>query len=112
MPPRVAQKLAFQRTVDGLLALLTAALRANVAVQRRTSPPRRPHFTQMAGDAIHRDYRTIQVMTAFDMYLKVEVDLDEGENPKKFAEELCRILSRVYGVRRTEITSLHDVSDQ
>ncbi len=47
-------------------------------------------------------------MNAVDIYLKVEADLDESENARRFAAELCRILERVYGVRRAEVMSLHE----
>lgn len=49
-------------------------------------------------------------MKAIDVYLKVEVDLEDDENPKRFAEELCRALRKIYGVRRAEVSTLHDVS--
>jgi hypothetical protein len=45
-------------------------------------------------------------MKAIDVYLKVELDLDESEQPQKFAEELCRALKKVYGVRKAEISNL------
>ena len=41
------------------------------------------------------------------MYLKVEADLAPEESPERFAEEICRILRKVYGVRRAELQSLH-----
>ncbi len=47
-------------------------------------------------------------MNAVDIYLKVEADLDESENARRFAAELCRILERVYGVRRVEVMSVHE----
>jgi hypothetical protein len=47
-------------------------------------------------------------MSAVHIYLKVEADLDESENARRFAAELCRILERVYGVRRAEVMSLHE----
>lgn len=47
-------------------------------------------------------------MSAVDIYLKVEADLDESENARRFAAELCRILERVYGVRNAEVMSLHE----
>lgn len=49
-------------------------------------------------------------MKAIDVYLKVEVDLEDTESPKRFAEELCRVLKKVYGVRKAEVSTLHDVS--
>ncbi|MCS7043561.1 MAG: hypothetical protein NZR01_12300 [Bryobacteraceae bacterium] len=47
-------------------------------------------------------------MKAVDIYVKVEADLDESENPQKFAAELCRALERIYGVRRAETMSVHE----
>ncbi|MBI4894011.1 MAG: hypothetical protein HY821_25565 [Acidobacteria bacterium] len=64
----------------------------------------------MAVHTLHRDYRIIRMMKAIDVYLKVEADLDNSEDPKRFAEELCKLLKKVYGVRRAEVSNLHDVS--
>ena len=47
-------------------------------------------------------------MKRIDVYIKVQVDLTETEHPKKFAEELCRILKKVYGVRKAEINNIQD----
>lgn len=47
-------------------------------------------------------------MAAVDIYLKVEADLDDSENPRRFAAELCRTIERIYGVRRAEVMSLHE----
>ncbi len=52
------------------------------------------------------------MMKSIDVYIKVEVDLNETEHPKKFAEELCRILKKVYGVRKAEINNIQDVNEQ
>ncbi len=57
-----------------------------------------------------RIYRNIRVMKAIDIYLKVEADLDDAERMEKFAEELCRVLKKVYGVRRAEVSNLHERS--
>lgn len=46
------------------------------------------------------------MMKNIDVYIKVEVDLDESEHPQRFAEELCRVLKRVYGVRKAEVSNL------
>ncbi|MBN9656874.1 MAG: hypothetical protein J0H49_01775 [Acidobacteria bacterium] len=51
-------------------------------------------------------YRTIRMMKNIDVYLKIELDLDDSENPQRFAEELCRILKKVYGVRKAEVSNL------
>jgi hypothetical protein len=51
-------------------------------------------------------------MKSIDVYLKVEVDIEESEGTQKFAEELCRILRRVYGVRKAEINNIVEHSAQ
>lgn len=45
-------------------------------------------------------------MTRADLYLKVELDLDDLEKPERIAAEICRILRRVYGVRQIEVSSI------
>jgi hypothetical protein len=44
-------------------------------------------------------------MSRTDVYLKVELDLDEKEEPDRVAAEICRMLRRVYGVRQAEVTN-------
>jgi hypothetical protein len=41
-----------------------------------------------------------------DLYLKVELDLDSKEKPERVAAEICRIIRRVYGVRKAEVSSM------
>ena len=48
----------------------------------------------------HRD------MLRTDLYLKVELDLDEGEKPERLASEICRTIRKIYGVRGAEISSI------
>jgi hypothetical protein len=45
-------------------------------------------------------------MARTDVYLKVELDLDEKEAPDRVAAELCRMIRRVYGVRQAEVTNM------
>ena len=45
-------------------------------------------------------------MPRTDLYLKVELDLDSKESPERVASEICRIIRRVYGVRKTEVSSM------
>ena len=44
-------------------------------------------------------------MARLDLYLKVEIDLSEGEKPQKLASEICRMIRKVYGVRDAEVTN-------
>jgi hypothetical protein len=41
-----------------------------------------------------------------DLYLKVELDLDPKETPDRVAAEICRVIRRVYGVRKAEVSSM------
>jgi len=44
-------------------------------------------------------------MQRVDLYIKVEVELDEEETPERIASEICRMLQKVYYVRSTELSS-------
>lgn len=43
-------------------------------------------------------------MPRFDLHLKVEVDTETPEDPRRLAAEICRLLRKVYGVRGAELT--------
>jgi len=45
-------------------------------------------------------------MRRIDLYLKVELDLDEKESPERVAAEICRVIRRVYGVRKAEVSNM------
>jgi hypothetical protein len=45
-------------------------------------------------------------MQHLDIYFKVELELDNSEQPQRVARELERILSKYYGVRNVEATNL------
>jgi hypothetical protein len=45
-------------------------------------------------------------MPRSDVYLKVELDLDERESPERLASEICRLIRKVYGVRQAEVSSI------
>lgn len=40
-----------------------------------------------------------------DLYIKVSVEHDPGEEPAKLAAEICRQAMKVYGVRKAELSS-------
>ncbi len=52
------------------------------------------------------------MMKCIDLYLKVEVDLPDDENPQKLADELCRMLLKAYAVRKAELSSRVDHNDE
>jgi hypothetical protein len=41
-----------------------------------------------------------------DLYIKVELVLDEKEQPERVAAEICRAVKRIYGVRNCEVSSV------
>jgi hypothetical protein len=45
-------------------------------------------------------------MARADVYLKIELDLDELEKPERIAAEMCRILRKIYGVRQAEVSNI------
>jgi hypothetical protein len=45
-------------------------------------------------------------MKRVDVFIKVELELDEDEKPEKVAGEICRQISRLDVVRRTEISNV------
>jgi len=40
-----------------------------------------------------------------NLFLKVEIEHDEQENPTKLAADICRQIMKIYGVRSAELTN-------
>jgi hypothetical protein len=45
-------------------------------------------------------------MPRTDVYLKVEVEVEEDESPERVAAEICRMIRKVYGVRNAEVSNI------
>ena len=45
-------------------------------------------------------------MPRIDLYLKIELDLDPKESPESVSSEISRLIRRVYGVRKVEVSSM------
>jgi len=45
-------------------------------------------------------------MARTDLYLKIELDLPDTEQPDKLATEICRQVSKIYGVRSAEVQNM------
>ncbi len=45
-------------------------------------------------------------MQRVDLYLKLELELEDKDAPSKLAGEICRQLLRQYGVRRAEVQNV------
>jgi hypothetical protein len=46
------------------------------------------------------------MMRRADLYLKLELELDDRDDTRKLADELCRLLMRSYGVRLAEVSNI------
>ncbi len=44
-------------------------------------------------------------MQRIDLYIKVEVELEDDEKPERVAGELCRQLEKIYLVRSAELSN-------
>ena len=44
-------------------------------------------------------------MQRVDLYIKVEVELEEDETPERVAGEICRQLQKIYFVRSAELSN-------
>ncbi|MGA2325529.1 MAG: hypothetical protein ABSH05_04515 [Bryobacteraceae bacterium] len=44
-------------------------------------------------------------MPRTDLFLKVQVDHDPHEPPERLAQEICRAILKIYGVRSAELSS-------
>ncbi|MGH9583668.1 MAG: hypothetical protein ACRD4O_12095 [Bryobacteraceae bacterium] len=44
-------------------------------------------------------------MQRVDLYIKVEIDLDEKEKAERVAAEICRQIEKMYVVRSAELSS-------
>ncbi|HYK58865.1 MAG TPA: hypothetical protein VEV85_05495 [Bryobacteraceae bacterium] len=45
-------------------------------------------------------------MARADVYLKIELDLDDLEKPERIAAEMCWMLRKIYGVRQAEVSNI------
>lgn len=45
-------------------------------------------------------------MQRVDLYIKVEVVLDEEEKPERVAGEICRQVEKIYVVRSAELSNM------
>jgi hypothetical protein len=45
-------------------------------------------------------------MRRTDLYVKVELDYDDEEKVERLAAEICRVIRKVYGVRKAEVSSM------
>ena len=47
-------------------------------------------------------------MQRVDLYLKLELELDDKDPPARLAAEICRQILKHWGVRRAEVSNIVD----
>jgi hypothetical protein len=45
-------------------------------------------------------------MQRADVYVKVELMVDQPETPERLAAEICKAIRKIYGVRSAEVSSI------
>lgn len=45
-------------------------------------------------------------LARYDLYVKVELDIDDREKPEKLAAEICRAIQKIYGVRSADVSNI------
>jgi hypothetical protein len=107
MNARFLQKSALQRTIDRNFAPCSAALRTNIGADAGAMPAGTPLFAKLTKDT-HRETSLSyhREMPRTDVYLKVEIDIDDEEQPERLAGEICRQIQKIYGVRSAEVSSI------
>jgi len=50
-------------------------------------------------------------MNRTNLFFKVQVEHEPEDNPKRIAEEICRRLLKIYGVREAELSSFTQAED-
>lgn len=48
----------------------------------------------------------MEEMKRMDLYIKVEIEIDETEKVEKAADEICRAIQKLYVVRAAELSSV------
>jgi hypothetical protein len=46
-----------------------------------------------------------EAMKRIDLYIKVEVELEDDEKPERVINEICRVVQKLYPVRKAELSS-------
>jgi hypothetical protein len=57
------------------------------------------------GSGIGYLYYRIRPMRRLDLYIKVEVELEEDEKPERVANEICKQIEKIYVVRSAELSN-------
>jgi hypothetical protein len=100
---------AIKRTGQGNFAFRAATDAADVALNGRACTARAT-FTADLAKNLNRHQLTVlsdqPTMQRVDLYIKVELELDENEKPERVAGEICRQLEKLYMVRHAELSNV------
>jgi len=90
-------------TTDGVFAGFPATGGANLIVDAGAETARLARFAE---SALHSVYRIIRAMPRSDIYLKIVLEHERDETPERLAEEICRKIEKLYGVRYAEVSNV------
>jgi acetolactate synthase regulatory subunit len=65
---------------------------------------RLPQILHKIWSVIRYSYYRIS-MQRMNIYIKVEIELDDDEKPERVAAEICRQIEKLYAVRSAELSS-------
>lgn len=94
---------AVDGATDRVFAGFPAAGGANLIVDGGAETARLARFAE---SALHSVYRIIRAMPRSDLYLKIVLEHERDEKPEKLAEEICRRIEKLYGVRYAEVSNV------
>jgi len=56
--------------------------------------------------ALHKRQSIMGNMREMQIYVKVVIELPDGEQPQRMGREICRVVKKLYGVREAEVSSI------
>src|SRR5581483_1284589 len=81
---------------------------ANIALHGWTCSSRSSFSADFAKSLVRHQLMAIigsADMKRVDLYIKIELELDEEETAERVAGEICRQLEKLYSVRRAEVSN-------
>src|ERR1700748_3717185 len=104
----VLQVFTVEWAGKGNLALGTATDRADVALDCGACPPCASFPADFAKHLSWHELPLLsdQRMKRVDLYIKVELELEEEEKTERVAGEICRQLEKLYMVHRAEVSNV------
>jgi hypothetical protein len=103
---RFAEIDAIERAAYGDFALSAATHGTDLTADAGAITPRPPDITDFAGHNRRKEIGSPHHhLMRSDLFIKVEIEHDEREQPEQLAEEICRRVRKIHGVREAELSN-------